>query len=200
VELEGLEPERVTGTASDYEGTPYEFGGKNPAFKNELPEGMTEKWYLDNIGWPSSNNGSRYNNPNYTNEVNLNQYLIDGATSCGIDCSGLAGTAFNADEQKLMRNFNLYNQNAQAQRQAFSLAEENNTGYLGKDFQMINEGDIVFNGNATNRSTHAMIATGQVRTENGRTQIQVTHAPQTGHNVTTEWRNVGANWSYGHTF
>ncbi|MBK7682340.1 MAG: hypothetical protein IPJ26_07650 [Bacteroidetes bacterium] len=60
IEQEGLQPERVTETADSYEGTPYEFGGKDPAFENGLPEGMTEQWYLDNVGWPSSNNGSRY--------------------------------------------------------------------------------------------------------------------------------------------
>ncbi|MBP9189624.1 MAG: C40 family peptidase [Chitinophagales bacterium] len=202
-ELEGLEPERVTETATDYEGTPYEFGGKKPAFKNGLPEEMTENTYLDKVGWPSSKTGSRYNNPNYSNKVNLNQYLKDGATSCGIDCSGLAGTAFNADEQKLMQGFNLYNQGAQAQREAFSKAEkgENNNGFLGKDFQKISQGDLIFNGNETTKSTHVMVATGQKKiNEQGQTQIQVIHAPQTGKYVNTEWRTVGTKWSYGHTF
>nr|MBP7540802.1 hypothetical protein [Saprospiraceae bacterium] len=36
--------------------------------------------------------------------------------------------------------------------------------------------------------------------EQGQTQIQVIHAPQTGKYVNTEWRTVGTKWSYGHTF
>jgi RHS repeat-associated protein len=74
-ELEGLEPELVTETAEEYEDTPYEFGGKDPAFEGGLPEDMTEDWYLDNVGWPSSQNRSRYSNPNYSNEINLNKYF-----------------------------------------------------------------------------------------------------------------------------
>lgn len=197
VELEGLEPELVIETAEEYDGTPYEFGGKDPAFEGGLPDDMTEDWYLDNIGFPSRDNGGKYNNPNYSNEININQYLTDGATSCGIDCSGLSGTAFNADQQKLMGNFNLYSQNAKSQRLAFSTAEDNNTGYLSTDFTNVSQGDIVFNGSAS----HVMIATGLTRINDaGLTQIQVIHAPQTGEYVTTSWRTVGNNWSYGHTF
>jgi hypothetical protein len=88
-----------------------------------------------------------------------------------------------------MGDFNLYSQNARSQRQAFTNAESTNSGYLGTSFENISQGDIVFNANAS----HVMVATGQ-------TQIQVIHAPQTGEYVTTEWRNVGDNWSYGHTF
>jgi RHS repeat-associated protein len=196
VEQEGLQPERVTETAEGFDGTPYEFGGKDPAFVGGLPNEMTEEWYLENIGWPSSNNGGRYNNPNYTNEVNLNQFLTDGATSCGIDCSGLSGTAFNADEQKLMDDFNLYNQNAAAQRQAFRNAEATE-GYLGDNFEYVSQGDLVFNGTAT----HVMVATGEIRTnDGGQIEIQIINAPQTGDYVRAEWRTVGDNWTYGHTF
>ena len=199
-ELEGLEPERVTETATDYEGTPYEYGGKEPAFKNALPKGMSEKVYLEQVGEPSSARGGRRNNPNYTNKINLNQYLIDGATSCGIDCSGLAATAFNADEQRLMPEFS-HDLRSRDQRSEFSTAEGNNTGYLGSNFQNISQGDLVFNGNETNNISHVMVATGQTRTnEKGQTQIEITHSPRTGKYVETTWSTVGRNWSYGHTF
>src|SRR5690606_7847586 len=125
--------------------------------------------------------------PNYKNDVNLNKYLTNGATSCGIDCSGLSGTSFNADEQKLMPDFNLNNQNAKGQRQAFKNAENNNTGYLDNNFSNISQGDIVFNGSAT----HVMVATGQSRINNGKTEIQITHSPQTGREVVTEWSAIG---------
>jgi RHS repeat-associated protein len=199
IDLDGLEAAIVTETAEDYIGTPYEFGGKIPAFKNGLPAGMSEGWYSQYVGTPSSINNGAINNPNYSNNINLNQYLTNGTTSCGIDCSGLAGTAFNADKEKLMPDFDLDFSSAENMRQAFSNAETNNTGYLSVSFSTIQEGDIVFNGNTNVHSTHVMVSTGQTRTQNGQLQIEIIQSPQTGEYVGTNWRTVTANMSYGHT-
>jgi RHS repeat-associated protein len=197
IELEGLEAVRIVNMANSYLDTPYEFGGKSPAFIGGLPRGMTHDWYVTNVGTPSSEYGGALNNPNYTNRVNLNQYLQNGATSLGIDCSGLVGIAFNADLEKLMPNFNVNMQNARAMKASFIGAEDDNSGYLGTDFNYISQGDLIFNSAAT----HVMVATGNTRVNNrDEMEVEITHSPQTGDYVETTWKKVGDNWSYGHTF
>jgi RHS repeat-associated protein len=204
IDLDGLEPSAVTATAIDYKGTPYEFGGKKPAFKNGLPAGMSNATYLTEIGYPSSamkdkgGYGSRSNNPNYNNSVNLKQYLKNGATSCGIDCSGLAVTAFNADKEKLMKNLSLSGTSAKNMKQDFINAKKEGTGYLSSDFTKIKEGDPVFNLEG-GTVTHVMIATGQVRVKDGKNQIEIIQAPETGKFVEKTWRTIGNGWTYGHT-
>lgn len=196
VELEGLESVSITNMASSYQGTPYEWGGKIPAFQGGLPQGMTHQWYIQNVGTPSSvAGGALWSNPNYSNEVNLSQYLSGNQNSCGIDCSGLSGTSFNADQEKLMGDFILLDEGVTAMINAFAEAEETNSGFLGTDFTKITQGDMVFT------AGHVRVATGDTRTnESGEFEIEVWHAPQTGEYVKREWQVPNNNWSYGRTF
>jgi RHS repeat-associated protein len=196
IELEGLEAVAVTNMASEFDGTPYEWGGKVPAFQGGLPQGMTHQWYMENIGNPSSEaGGALWFNPNYSNEVNLSQYLSGSQNSCGIDCSGLAGTSFNADQEKLMGDFDILNEGVSAMRNAFVAAEENNTGFLGTDFNNVSEGDLILSGG------HVRVSTGQTRTnESGQLEVEFWHAPETGEYVERTWQVPGTNWSFGHTF
>lgn len=212
VELEGLEPEAVLNEAESHTGTPYEWGGKNPhpesaGMKQRIDETPAAQEYFNQL---VENVLSVRPDPNSAYEDN--GYSDLGSYNIGIDCSGLASTSFNADEEKLMSDLPVGRAIDQAQKFYDAGQGENTTGILHQNFNAVGKGDLLFRVTASDESgrptkaPHVIIATGNVhRGEDGKvTKIQIIHAPQTGDFVKTEWRSVqslqSSNYQIGHTF
>jgi len=218
IDLDGLEPEAVVAKAAEYIGTPYEFGGKKPAMKGGYPVWMPKASYLWFIGYPSSKMSSvRIDNVKWdflsfgssgANQCKLE--LVDIANlqsllntrDCGIDCSGLARLAFNADKLKQMSNMGIISANAM--KSMFDEAAKGDkpkkgdkpTAVVGNDMSLVQEGDLVFS------PGHVMIATGQTRNtprKGGASvlEFEVIHAPSTGREVVREWKRATSNHSWG---
>lgn len=212
VDPNGKNPWDVLVRANSYMNTFYEYGGKNPhqnaiglagtvdsEFAAHLQENVLDPIMANIKSEDYYANTQIYRNWGYSD-------LITTKESIGIDCSGLAGQAFNADPDKLMEDFDLVNDNAAAMADAFMHAEESGAGLLHNDFNQLGMGDLIFTG-AKNKhgkfqAGHAMVATGNVRTSDGQiTQIQAVSASSSAGKVRTVWVNANSsNVRIGHTF
>ncbi len=212
IDLDGLEPEAVVAKASEYIGTPYEFGGKKPAMKGGYPVWMPKASYLAFIGYPSSAMSSvRIDRVKWSflsfgssaaNECKLeltdvaNFQALFNTKDCGIDCSGLARLAFNADKLKKIPNMGVISANAMKSLLDEKARGDEPTAVVGNDMSLVQEGDLVFSPN------HVMIATGQTRNsirKGGESvlEFEVIHAPQTGREVIREWKRATDKHSWG---
>lgn len=128
----------------------------------------------------------------------INHLYVPNGFSMGIDCSGLAKLAFNADPDKQMANLP---DGARFQMKAFENAEKEGTGLLHSDFSQLKEGDLVFNLNKKGVAVHVMVATGKVKVDKDGNVIsyEVIHAPGTDQQVETTWKNVNDSQKIGHT-
>jgi RHS repeat-associated protein len=207
----GNDPPEVLDAAISYQGTMYEWGGKNPSsnmigaydkaidgtmsFSSDLEgQGLTK----NTLSLTSKALKGYYGDKGSTQGV-YDAYDVGAGCSFGIDCSGLASKAFNADSDKLMAN--LPGGRATDQRDQF--AELGSGGVLHNDANLVGMGDLLFSKNSKGSVTHVMVATGDVRTnKNGNvTAIQVVHAPQSGGKVETAWKTFRPDrHSIGHTF
>ena len=196
IDLGGLQPWKVTGTARKYIGTPYEYGAKNPVKIGGYPFDLSKKEYLNFV--KPGPNWTAESNPNYDkiDEFPFLKKMKDNQT-LGIDCSGHAVTSFNSDEEKLMGDFSLTNTNAKAMRSAFANAEKEGIGFLSDDFSEISEGDMVFNPSAS----HVMVANGKIKKDkDGKiTHVGVINTHQTGSEVDESWYKLKKGSTFGHT-
>jgi RHS repeat-associated protein len=205
VDEKGKDGKDVTKKASEYLGTPYEYGGKNPITIGGYPLGLSRD-DLDKILQAAPI--TRASNENYTSEEYLDEYpvllTVKASQSLGIDCSGHAIIAFNADPDKRMPDFNIRTTNATALKSAFQRAQENGLGVLDDDFKNIQEGDLVFNPPLKNgKIPHVMIATGNVRDKLNKKgevvgmEVEVLDTRSTGKDVSKHYKNVKSGMSFG---
>ncbi|PSK80959.1 RHS repeat-associated protein [Prolixibacter denitrificans] len=216
IDPNGNDPNDVLSKAFSYIGTLYEYGGKNPNVSAVGMADRTNSLFLvhmrNDITEPIFNAISS-GNYEKVNEIYKSYGYGDiiGKSSIGIDCSGLAGQAFNSDPDKLMKNFNLAKQGATGMAIAFESEGKNGVfanGLLHNDFNLVGKGDLIFsnvsagkNGNIINVK-HTMIATGMVRRDrNGNvTKFQVVAASFSAGKVKKQWWTVNSNMRIGHTF
>lgn len=207
VDPDGHQPWDVTNKAKTYLGTWYEWGGKNPYYiGGHLVSPMTgwlvgrmvrESWDIG-LSW-SSISGQRFNYFVSKQDIySINNLYVPNGYSMGIDCSGLAKLAFNADPDKQMADLP---DGAQFQMKAFENAEKEGTGLLHNDFSQLKEGDLVFNLNKKGVAVHVMVATGKVKVDKDGNIIsyEVIHSPGTGQQVEITWKNVNDKQRIGHT-
>ena len=207
---DGNAPWDVTAKANEYLGTWYEWGGKNPYYIGGNGVSQNRAYWVSKISHSSwklfkekyGKDASGY----YWDKTNIYAFnLVDvpSGYSMGIDCSGLARIAFNADPDKLMKDIR---HGADNQMHDFINAEADGTGYLHTNVNEIMEGDLIFStgfdDDGNRIATHVMIATGKVRYINGHWEYQVTHAPGADRRVQTdsdEWHEFNDNTRIGHT-
>ncbi len=212
IDVDGLEPQVVIDKANEYIGTLYEWGGKSPTANwkgigiklRTISDGDVNS-FLSKISlkFKDSNPSDK---PKIYDEINegifLDGYKVKyGNGTFGIDCSGLATASFNADQEKIMNNFNPGIASAQMQYNIFSQATLEGKGILHRDFNSIGKGDLVFHKNGK-KVHHVMVATGNVSLDkNGNVnKFEVIHAPESGKQVRTEWMTPKKGHSIGHTY
>ncbi len=208
IDPDGADPEDVTNAARGYLGTIYQWGGKNPApryvggFGGDV--GTSIIWRNDWYGGLNFNGGHSDNTLYQTGHNNPGVYDLMGldvpaGCSFGVDCSGLAALSFNADPDKLMGD--LTSGSADDQMTQFEQAEADGTGGLHNDFGELQEGDIVFRTNKKGTAKHAMVATGNVETDDDGnvTSFEVIHAPDNGERVRVEYITKTSRHQIGHT-
>jgi hypothetical protein len=190
-----------------YLGAWYEWGGKNPKYLNGT---MVSRTQAANVSeslkyiWDNNISGFYASKPFIYDLFDVD---VPQGYSMGIDCSGLARIAFNADPDKLMDDLP---DGSHDQMEAFSNAEKNYTGILHTNFNQILEGDLVFDtrkaknkqGEIYDRAKHVMIATGKLdKDKDGNvTRFEVIHASNHGKGARTAWIDVKDHQRIGHTF
>ncbi|MEP1780597.1 RHS repeat-associated core domain-containing protein [Reichenbachiella sp.] len=212
IDPDGFSPEDIVNMAKYYLGTWYEFGGKNPYYiggenvSGSFGSGL--RMVSNSIRTSQSLHnavGTMYTSPMIPTRAIYDYHGMNVPQnySFGIDCSGLARQAFNADRDKLMDNIphGAYNQ-----LRAFESAEKEGKGYLHSDFNDLKKGDLVFRTDSKGNAYHVMIATGKViEDSNGNVkEFEVIHAPYTGKQVETTTLSVEdekeKNAKIGHSF
>ena len=209
VDPDGADPWDVLYAAMEYLGIPYELGGKNPVpipltlsfwgGQRSINSEQLVSWFIFE---PAGSAGGNYEMRRmfYAN-LGVSDVFNRGS-SFGIDCSGLAAKAFNADPDKLMDDFNPGFHNAHKQMLAFKSAEKVGKGLLHENFNLIGAGDLVFTRFESDVAKHVVIATGQVikDDEGNVVEYQVIEAPATGREVEFTWRKPEEGHKIGHTF
>ncbi|MFY0602125.1 MAG: fibronectin type III domain-containing protein [Cyclobacteriaceae bacterium] len=213
IDPDGFSPEDIVMMAKYYLGTWYEYGGKNPFFvggrgietsQADIDAGL--KFISLSIRTSQKLHGivgSSYTGSMIPNSSIYDFYSMDVPQnySFGIDCSGLAREAFNADEDKLMADLP---NGASAQLRAFENAAPSE-GVAHTNFERLEKGDLVFRRNSNGNAYHVMVATGKVIQKKGKVvEFEVIHAPATGDKVKTEVLSVEKekkkNVKIGHTY
>jgi cell wall-associated NlpC family hydrolase len=205
VDPDGNHPWDVILAAMTKLGTWYEWGGKNadPSFLFSNKRIGTRVGYerrgdarLHKILYDEY--GFMLRRQDAYNSLNVN---VAPGNSFGLDCSGFAAHAFNADPDKLMPDFNPYEQGAAGQMQAFKDAEKLGTGYLHTNIRLLMGGDLVFNTkleDGIETSGHVMVATGAIKLVNGKWEFQVMHANASGARAGFEWIPWESHHRIGH--
>ena len=206
IDPDGNQPWDVTKKANNYLGTWYEWGGKNPFYRNGYLVSNFTAFSVGKMVHASYKMQRSISNKfgyfiSKSDIYSINNLIVPSNMSMGIDCSGLSRIAFNADPDKLMGDIPA---GANAQMNFFSQAQENGTGSLHNNFENIQEGDLVFNtvgGNKNKRAVHVMIATGKIKMDKNGNVIsyEVIHAPGAGKQVRNQWMKVKKGSYIGHT-
>ncbi len=209
---DGNDPQDVLNKSTHFLGTFYEYGGKNP---HPSAVGLGNR--VDDVFYTHMKNDifnpimSNIKNKNYNQVKEIYSKWgysdIYSKNSIGIDCSGLSGQSFNADQDKLMYDFNLKFTRAYQMADAFKSAELNGTGLLHSEFDYVGMGDLVFTGSSNSDghyvAGHVMVATGKVKkdADGNVVRMQTISASSTEGKTRKVWVNaVEENVRIGHTF
>jgi RHS repeat-associated protein len=207
---DGCMPWDVLNKAKEYFGTWYEWGGKKPYYIGGAgvePEsasliGQNVYFILYKAKFIACLNSiGLYISP-FNNQQDVYNYYgltVPMGKSMGIDCSGLARIAFNADPDKLMPNIG---DGTYAQITAFSTASKNGTGVLHSDLNLVKEGDLIFKGIKNGVPQHVMVATGEIKVDkDGRViAYEVVDSWKSGTQIATRMKKVEGGEKIGHTF
>jgi RHS repeat-associated protein len=202
VDPDGALPEDVINKANEYLGTYYEWGGKDP---DDRYKGYSMTWlgsYYSNALRQRYDYDGFAGKSAYYKTLGLN---VANGKSFGIDCSGLAAKAFNADPDKLMEDLKPYDQSANDMMIVFEDAKDTGNGELHSDLNNIKKGDLFFRvSKADGKAKHVMVATGMVKVDiaGNVVAVEVIHAPTNGKTVTTEDYDLRTNkneYKVGHT-
>lgn len=218
VDIDGLESSAIINKAESLLHTPYEFGGKNPSpvsigsLKTE--EGQ-ENWrnnLLPGLREISDFHPTHYKDKHPDTELTDGEMLVQWQTvvkdvytqhaeissggSIGIDCSAFVYTSYKTDKE-LTFNAKALNNGSKGQLTAFSnLATYSGRAFVHKDFNLISEGDFVYN------PGHVMVATGNVKL-NAKGQVaefETLEANSTDVGTVRMWRKVETKYTIAHPF
>lgn len=210
IDPDGNTPDDVIKAAKKYRGTHYEFGGKNPhyigkesrAVSNERAEIVSRSryWSITTSEKMSKLYKRSYGVRKHFAPI-ISQYEtyenygleIPNGSSFGIDCSGLANIAFNADPDKWMNDLT---GGTYDMKQQFINADNEGKGLYHSNLSWLKKGDMVF------RGRHVMIATGKVdKDKDGNiTAYEVIDAWHSGTKVSKRMVEVNGREAIGHTF
>ncbi|WP_321308586.1 DUF6443 domain-containing protein [Marinifilum fragile] len=204
LDRKGETPWDVVEKARSLKGTWYDFGGKNTYYpagvgvdkSSARKASLMHRFSYDKHVSETGKAGFYYNKK-LTHA--LYQIKVPDGYSLGLDCSGLAGTAFNADPDKMMDDFDLNTMRAVDMKNAFKKAEKTGKGLLHNDFSQLVAGDLIFY-TASSGFVHVYVATGEKEVlANGKYRLKLIHTNESGTQAGEVTRTMNSRYSIGHT-
>lgn len=207
-DINGLEPEKILNEGERLLGTPYEWGGKNPApqMVGFLLTKEGEKYWNETL-MPYLKVIYKYYPNNYEqagceitekkadytvimNGIYKAFSFITANGSLGIDCSGYVLKCYKQDATLLM-SINADNfTGTTGQLDRFKTAEKRGQAYVHNDFNLLSAGDVIII-----PKKHIMIATGNVKVNKDGKVIsyETLEANSTAVGSVKKWRDISDN-------
>ncbi len=221
IDIDGMEADKILNMARSLLYTPYEYGGKSPAPEliGSIKPGTEGREYWETKLRPKLQVISDYYPDHYRKgkgEIcsprdldeqskavkkgiyeEFSRYSKNG--NLGMDCSAFVWKSYSEDKELLFDPQKVLETGSQGQLNAFEKLAKEGKAYVHQDFNLISAGDFVKL--TTKKDSHVMIATGNVRTVNGKvTEFETYEANSTQEGSITKWRPVSKIYTIGHPF